>query len=727
MNPYYRLSLKKDSNTYFAVVNNAVIERTQPYYLENAPENWEAIGVKDERNMRMFGFVRSYTSEGFDFPLDGKQILLYAWLNYGNAGVVKFYVESLNTTTGLYELDFIADLALNTSSSALLKFTVKALETGVSAKIKSRENITYEIPVTTANGAETIDVLPYTVLGEYRFITQWPVRIAGTSTSSLATSAQMFKVAAYYVGRTIVAVSDTPDNEPVSNNPAANNNAITGQDFENMTGGGGYSNQYNYLFYANTAIKELIVKTTIPFYVANNSGTNSRFKLSISKMDSSGFQTNLYSVYSAVINAGTNSNFSLTLDNTASPATLAIGDALIIEATMETPAARNINVAWEQGKYINITFQHYTDSFQVKGIPWHKVWKKLIELITDGDATFVSNLLTVPMSFVDGIDLDPSMLYLLSGDSIRGISDAKIKVTLRDLFKSTFLMVGAASMGVEDNKVVVEKPQYFLDTTKEIADLGEVSDCVITPADDFVFNSLKIGYNSYDYDDLNGKDEPNTTQYYQLPLLTDKKECDWVSPIRADGLGIFYTWVNYALAPNKDNSSDNTLFALQAIRTGGVLRALYPKDISSSAQVSGVLEPTRLLNVGLTPKHLLIRNGSMLQSFFFSQENDYMKFQTTDKNYKLVTKITTSDYITENADIQIKKLGPRLFYPVYYNTKNESTPNYRQDWARNRNGYFSFTWQKQKLKGFPCISRAIYAVPKLEEFKLLAMTMPVTN
>lgn len=724
MTDYYRLSLKKDAATWFAYEVDYAFERSTPYYLPNPPKNWDSIAVKDERNLRMFGFVRSYTEESYDFTLEAKKILKYAWDKYGNGATVQLYVERLNSA-GLYELDFIADLALSTSLESKLEFKVKSLDAGIEAKLKTREDLTVQIPVDSTNGAEEIEILPLRVLGKFYYRTAWPIRQQGSNTASFGTTASTFKLYAFNVGKTIVPVSDTPANQPANIADPSANNFVSGQDFENIPGSGVYVNGNNYLMRANIDLKNIVFKCTIPLSVHNKSGTASTFRIGIRKMSGTGVAGSFIAQATSIsIPAGAIRNFTLSIDTSNAPFSMSPGERLILEGGMNVVAAQDINIAWEKDYPIDITFEHYTDKFKVKGIPWRKVGEILARILTDFQGTFRSDLFTIPTNFVDGIDMDPSMLYMLSGDSIRGVNNPLLKISLKEYQQASMIMAGAG-MGVEGNELRMEKIQYFLNPNKLIADLGEVKDCKSMPASDFLYNSISIGYREHEYDEVNGRDEPNTTHQYLLPNISDKRELDMVSPVRADGLGIFYTWVNYALSPNRDSTADNTLFALQCFRpTGQPLRALYPTDVSPTAVVTGYLEPDRLMNAGLTPKHLLLRNGSFINSLFFAQDNEFLLFRSASRNYSVTTRMSTINTITESSNVRLGDLSARMFYPIYRDIDVLTPDNYRNLWELNRNGYFTFRWEGKVYKGFPVRSMDKYAIPKIEKFKLLAMEPP---
>ncbi len=724
----YRIAFKKDSTTWYGLDANKQLKLlADPYYMDNDVENWSSYGMKDQRNMRMEGFFRSYFESAYQFINDAKIIIWQVLTKYGSQTPIRLYVENNKV------FDYEVALNLGTAregvtSNQVITVDVEIMEDDIPALVKSREDVTYEIPIWNDANARIANILPFRVRGIMRYLSGWPTRAAGSTTTSFRTSASLIKISSLYVNKTIVEVSDTPANQPASYPDPSANNYVTGQDYEALTGGGNYANANNYLLKANVDLKNVVVKVQLPFFVQNHTGTNSTFRLSVSKMNSSGIPTQIFSVQSAVINGGTSLNFTISIDNTNNPITLLTGERLILECGMSTVAAQDINIAWEKDRYVDVSFEHYTNSFDVTGLPWWYVGQKLIEKITDGKGAFASNLLTVNSTYADGIDLRMKDVIMLSGDSIRGVDKAVLKISLKHYLAATNSFC-CAGLGVEGTTIRIERKDYFYKSSAAnlIADLGIISSAEIGYAADTLYNEVHVGNKVQDYDDINGKDEFNTTSKYLTPVTSDKNVLDLVSPVRTDGYGIFYTWVQYAFQKNKDSSSDNDLFALQIkpnpytwVNLIPKHGALYPSDISSTYSVTGSLESDRVLNIGLTPRKCLERHGYDIRSMMYGMDNQKLIFQTSDRNQNLQSRISGVKLFKENEDVLISSLGPVLYYPFYLNPNVQSPTNYKLLFDANRYGFFRYTYEGKTHEGYVITSESENAKPKLHKYKLLA-------
>ncbi len=96
-------------------------------------------------------------------------------------------------------------------------------------------------------------------------------------------------------------------------------------------------------------------------------------------------------------------------------------------------------------------------------------------------------------------------------------------------------------------------------------DLWEVKDFQVSVAEDLIYNTIKVGYPNQNYDDINGKDEFNTTHVYNTPLTRIAKELDLTSEYRADSYGIEFTRANLAGKKTTDSGTDNDVFIIQAV------------------------------------------------------------------------------------------------------------------------------------------------------------------
>lgn len=195
----------------------------------------------------------------------------------------------------------------------------------------------------------------------------------------------------------------------------------------------------------------------------------------------------------------------------------------------------------------NYTYTHPPSN--AKGVYLNTLAEMLVDKMTKGQYTFRSNWLKIKKDIV-----------VTSGDALRSIDGAVIKISFSKFFQSLFSR-WSVGCGIENDVLVIEPLAYFYQNAV-MFDLGEVSDAEITPAEDIIFNTIKAGYEKQDYSDVNGKYETNQGQVWTTPITKIVKEFDFTSPIRSDAFGIELLRINYDQKKTTDSSSDNDSFFL---------------------------------------------------------------------------------------------------------------------------------------------------------------------
>ncbi len=725
--PYYRFSLRKRSTgEYYFINDSGVIDvSATAKYIED-PIDWAKIELKVSRNKKYGGLFRDYSNQ-IQFPLNGAKILRQLYYVKGADAECQFYVENLDHTSLEYEPFYSNDLDFSQAQDLKSSFEIGAMESGVLAMIKANESVEYEIPIDGADVIET-EVSPLLVKGQARFLTMWPIPAQAPSTAAFARTNYNSKHYAILVDKTIVPVANTPANEPVSIADSSSNQYVDGQRYQADNGSGTFSfvtsGQYNYLLRANVALYDVTVKAHLNFYVANNSGYNNTYKLFIWKQDASGVLIGagaIYTLTSANINNGASLNFAFDIDTPAFD--MAAGERLVMGFGFNATAGQNDHdVAWEKSQYINIDFNHYTDTFIAKGLRWYKVAEKLLKLMTNNEATLAGGFLNnSAYSYSTGFDNRPYNTCLYSGDSIRGINTSDyrypvIKTKWTDLFQDGFSNWGI-SMGVAGSVVSLNKLADRYDTTTEIHDLGSVPDCSIDIASEYRYKTVSVGNKDFlNFDQLNGRDEFNTTLIFNLPTTTATGALNLVSPYCAGCYPIFNTWANYALLGTTDSKNDNETFVIEIAQNqvGG-----YYVPYKPSGTISGVNDSASMFNFGLSPKRKFKRNAGLIAASLFGVDTSVITFQTAQKNGALFTNFGNGVF-DEDADLSVGALGNPIFYPFSITVKTPVPENLISLLDTNPNGYFSFNWRGSTFKGFPIDIKQIPSIPIVQTMRLLA-------
>lgn len=733
MKPTLRLSFLPADNTYYHVINNAVSESSSPFYLNRSVENWNEIGIVDERNMRYGALSANASEQPYSFVKDGAKILRYHYYTYGIGKKLQLKIEKLNATTQEYELMITTHVDWASFKDERDRVLVTMLEDSIATMIKNRENIEYPIAV-TGPMVRTVRVKEQYFPGEFRFLTMWPPQDNAPGTTSVEIQQEMI-LPLIYADDSTIAVNAPPDNKPaIQAKPDSQlPKYYDGQTLQDITIPDQMRN--NFLIRANVDLSDIVVSGSIAFGVSN--GANAAdFKLRIRIRDE--FMNNLSGTmeFTHSIAGGANDNF--TLNFTSPKFTLAATQHLIITIHVDdgTGSLYPVHVAWEKNMNISVSFTNALEKYTVTGLSVFEVMKQVVNQVSDGKASFKSNLLSQPRAYNNFYDLDPSKLVIASENSIVNYPNAKIRVSLKTMMDALSAIMGAGMEVNVDNLLnqyvsVEEKDSYFkTGNSNLIADLGEVSDCIMSQSED-IYTDLKVGYKVQEYSgtsnsrDNTGRYEYNTLLNFKMPTDVDNKTLELISPIRADGLGMYNVWANYNLRDKDrttrgvtDTTGDTKLFILQV--TGNLIdgedTATFAQDIKPAATVTGLIKTTDMLNPGLTPARNLLRNGKWLNSLFFAQDSSILYFISSELSENVQSTISAG-YIAEKANRQLTLLAPRVHYPIIVNFKTTGASNYIQAMKGRRAGFVRFTWQGAVYEVFLTKSEVSLAKPEEYGFK----------
>jgi len=354
-----------------------------------------------------------------------------------------------------------------------------------------------------------------------------------------------------------------------------------------------------------------------------------------------------------------------------------------------------------------VSYSEVSDPSNCKGISAFNLYKRIMNRITPG--TSIQSKL---------INNNWPNLIFTSGDGIREIANAKIKISWKDFF-STINAIEDAAFGFENEKACLEDKPYFFRNGQAL-DLGNVADldCEISTAEDLIFNSLKIGYKDGNTDDTDGKLEYNSGQEWAMPIARLTRPEDYTSPSRADQYGIEQLRVEYNVTKIKstdDTSSDNDCFMLDCYIDGINYRPILG---SSYQKVTGVTNAATCYNLRLTPKNNLLRHQGFLRSMLDKLDGRYINFASGVKNTELET-IKNGVRVKEDENIPVSSLANRYFMP-YYATIKTGLPQHPTDLIDNNPfNYIKWTWKGKVYKGYIWDMNVDIAENTQRELKLL--------
>lgn len=282
-------------------------------------------------------------------------------------------------------------------------------------------------------------------------------------------------------------------------------------------------------------------------------------------------------------------------------------------------------------------------------------------------------------------------LAIAPGKQIRGFTDEPTIVRTKDLFHTLKCLVNAG-YGVEgtgDNqKIVCELMDYFY-SGEQIMKIDNVTDYEERPAEDLLFNQMKVGYKKYA--DENGEGQKNTiddvhTQHeYYLPLDTVKNSydliCDYIASAYLIEEG---RRKNYKTTSSERWKYDDDIFLFQ-LRPGKVTilttdfllnKCERAEPFDENAFDRTLIDPATMYNLRWTPKRMMLNHHQYLNSFVYWQDGETLiKNQKAISNFKAQTRFNPSESSpfgdfqgfvrVEGSDEPINRIGggERIYKP----------------------------------------------------------------
>jgi hypothetical protein len=679
----------ENNNSYYQYGDTVLLSASlKP--LEFTPDGWKKIQIQNQRNGTYFAIDRSFTLP-LEYVKDGAQILKHIYYNYGVEAKVymsiceqRLYFDA--THYGFYyTLLYRGEIDLAQLKHDGTKVTVNIMEGGIVKFIKAYENTKYEIPVDVPDAVEVLmDGVELRQSSSYLL-----------NNGNLPNDRGWHIIDLELLNTEAVSALGATSQERQYTSNATSNLWNIGQRF----------------LVSGTNTVTVTLNWDFNVFVRLASGFGAIFGTSIFLQCHVLLDANTrYDIPGVPLGANIDSKGG--------------GDPLLLynrthnfkgAVTFSAPAnarfvlfmsANNNTVDYTEWTYENdgefsVSYTYTHPSTTIKALRPLYVFQQLISKISDGAYTAQSAYL---QSIQD--------VVVTCGDAIRGLTGAKIKTSLRDFFTSYNSDFGIG-MGMLGADFRLEEKAYWVQYT-DFIDLGEVSKMKVSPASDLLVNNIKVGTPDQEYDDVNGKQEFNTTHEYSAPITRVAKELNLVSVYRNDCYGIEFTRLNLDGKDTTDNDSDNDVFKIH-IEDNPRVDGFYHLDRSLNVGATGLLSAPTVFNMYLTPARAVRRNGNYIRSLFYKLDSKYLKFQTTDKNSAVV-----AGGITENADIQIATLDAPLFSCNYLEFETKVPVDILELLKANPLKAFAGTWAGFSFVGIPDKVSVQPGDNGAQTFKLLA-------
>ena len=332
------------------------------------------------------------------------------------------------------------------------------------------------------------------------------------------------------------------------------------------------------------------------------------------------------------------------------------------------------------------------------------MFKELVKQISDNTTTGAGTFLT---------SLECSNKLMTSGDALRNLPKAQMYISMDEFFETIDAQHGAALHFKQSTSELFLYNYVSVFPNIEIANIGEVGQMTVKPLSNEFYGKLLIGQNDYSYDEVNGKDEFNTTIEMLSPLEGIKTSKSYLSAARHDIYGIEQIRQNLNEKTETDDENDNDVFEIHAdfsvllspIPAGfqGAGEDYYNLYRDTTLTITNVYSPQTLYNIYFSPRRALLRRGSWERSLLYGNDTKSIKFINSKKQNQLNLYLTTNDGTTttnEGSDVLISTLASPIFKPFVFEIEIVTNLNLISLLNTSPFGYLTITRKGLTYRGY---------------------------
>jgi hypothetical protein len=680
--------------SYYEDTNGVIKKTSTPAPLAYSPDGWQDMGISWERNMQKFGLIRSFTIS-LTFVGDGAHILEYLYNRKNVDEKVWLLIQKLDLEVTdidyalVHKFYYKGEVDLSTYRKSRRKISVNIMEGGRSKELKAKEGTAFQLPVST-------DPEAIRVRHDGLFIRQ---------TAKFINGSIIDKSAGFTGGYQDLK---TLPLDVLSIEGTASGIALTASQLEQIPGSTSapeyMADSFNY-WAINTGPEPVVMNVSgkLKFRCISNVGSV-HFFMDIKRSDDVNF-----SIFNNV-NLVTNQVYEQSYDHDI---TLNQGERLYNFGFFDN-AGSGLNIA--QIEFLDsdpmlVAFKTRKPPTMVKCYKPFDAFRRLVENVS-GSRDYAQSSL-----------LQGSGICLTSGDALRGLAGAVIKIS-HLTYTSAWMVLKCAGIGVEGDKIVLERRQYFLNDDV-IVHLGEAkTEPEISAATDVMFNSIKVGYPDQTYDDVNGRYEMNSEQLYDTPVQRVSKILELLSQVRADPVGAELYRINLEGKDTTDADSDNDPFFLNVdldnpqVDADGVY---YNLKRANYTNVFGFPEYLSLYNIEeLTPERIFREWEPYLRSCLRGYESQKIRFADAKKNQDFATFGGPGGDFEECSDKTIGLMAAPFFQPDKITVTAVAPISTAKVLAETPRACFSVSFQGTTLKGWLLKGSIISKTNQEQQFILLS-------
>lgn len=530
--------LADDQDRTYYRENGITKKNTIPTWVRRTPNKWRDMTCQWATNQKYFSTIRAFTT-AVEFVDDGADIINDRMINgLGVEEVMYLIILVQDPSMGLNGFRLEVKMRLDFSKwvpNARTGTSMNTLQDDVFALVQANENAVYGVPCNSSNPAAIKVLFDGTLLQD--------------KLNYQVTSVDLTQTTGSWFTQPMVLVNEEGDSEGVISQDQQFENFPVITDYVRMPG------QSNFII-ADPEGLTVAIKGSYSFHVktlANSANTYGVF-----------FYTNLMPnpisghlpgivLWDVTQPLTQGQTVTIPIDITI---VLQPNEKLFFNTTIADTIAHRMTIT-PLSTNISFLFASKNDPTVNFGLRPLDLGKALVSQITNGKFTMDSKFLAANNRKV-----------FLSGSSLRSFPDALLQISWSDYYKALFVPYNLG-VTVRNGVLFLEPIEDIYNSSKELINLGDISEVTMSVAQEYIYTSAKVGYVKQTYNKRNGRYEYNCTHNYKFPINTVLNVLDLVSPVRADSFGMEFIRTGYPNLDSTDDKGDADAFTVMISDTVG--------------------------------------------------------------------------------------------------------------------------------------------------------------
>ena len=641
--------------------------------LEHEPMEWASGAIELNRILAVGGVFTNFIVKSLTFIKEGAYFIRKIWDEKEINGQCNLEIAWFKQSTRTY-VDFPSTFSLNFATikpfskigKNAIGLNIEAINSSELTKFDNRKKTKVDLTKTIINNqGDTVDIsignvelIPYPSLAKnFNFPAFSTPVYAKWVDDSGALDKQIENNASYIIYTNLplsLNSSDYKETKAVIYSTNVTNINLISNFFENAL------NDYSFKFTYGVIVD-----------VTNRKGSilNAKdvYRLTMDEIDSGGIIIST----TVLANFGRTTGLKTLADNIILSASA--GNSLRFYIKTDQTGGISANIKWSA---CSINYEVTgTEAKTCEGLPIYECFESCLRRILDKQYPFYSEFFgreDTPYNATGDCYSSENQLRfasLFSGLNFRGggILDNEIPLavsfeTIYQAFNSFYNIGYGPELIDGELRIRIEDYGYFFENIEGINISDRISDYDIETEvmSELAYQSLKSGFKDFDYEELSGRGEYNTSSERTTIINTDTTFNN-VSEIRADTKGITKNLAQEL--DTTDAKGDNDLFIVKSERDGKEWKPEFDENIQVENNSS--LFRDQSLNLYFTPIRNLLRHGNKIKSSLIKYLSSKLMFQTSTKLQTLET--TGEGYtIIENENILVNELTDPIFKPIMH-------------------------------------------------------------